>query len=209
MSMDLSRYSLAASWRLTAIDREREGEREREREREREGEYRVFRENLAEIVRLNEAQDSYRVGVNFLADLTPEEQSLYQGLNATDQDGLGVVGATGTVDPVLPVDTTEALLSGAVAVAFKVESGFNYYKKGIYKDPSCPQRSPSHAVLATGYGPNYIWVKNSWGVGWGDKGYIKFARIGFVMFDIFSLFGWMPEGHPPGMIVLARVLKRS
>eukprot|EP00116_Pleurobrachia_bachei_P010570 sb/3470832/ len=26
---------------------------------------------------------------------------------------------------------------------------------------------------------------------------------------IFSLPGWMPEGHPPGMIVLARVLKRS
>lgn len=241
--------------------------------------------------------------MNFLTDLTPEEQSLYQGLNATD-DGLGVVAA-GTVDPVLPVDTTEvnwskrnavapvkdqgrcgscwsfsgtgalesryaiatgalkpmsdqegldcsyedrsynrdgcrggwprdvwtyvtkhrnhyseekdypyeakdlkcrtrgkptalstakltsyvnlekgddhlihALLSGAVAVAFKVESGFNYYKTGIYKDPSCPQRSPSHAVLATGYAPNYIWVKNSWGVGWGDKGFIKFARIG-------------------------------
>ena len=73
---------------------------------------------------------------------------------------------------------SQALLSGAVAVAFKVQSGFNYYKKGIYKDPSCPQRSPSHAVLATGYGPNYIWVKNSWGVGWGDKGFIKFARIG-------------------------------
>ena len=67
--------------------------------------YRVFRQNLAEIVRLNEDQDSYRVGVNFLTDLTPEEQSLYQGLNATN-DGLGVVAA-GTVDPVLPVDTTE------------------------------------------------------------------------------------------------------
>ena len=67
--------------------------------------YRVFKENLAEIVRLNGAQDSYRVGVNFLTDLTAEEQSLYQGLNATD--GVGVVGATGTVEPVLPVDTTE------------------------------------------------------------------------------------------------------
>ena len=65
-----------------------------------------------------------------------------------------------------------------MAVAFKVQSGFNYYKKGIYKDPSCPQRSPTHAVLATGYAPDYIWVKNSWGTGWGDKGYIKFARIG-------------------------------
>ena len=68
--------------------------------------YRVFRENLAEIVRLNDAQDSYRVGVNFLADLTPAEQSLYQGLNATDHDGLGDV-VTGAVDPVLPVNTTE------------------------------------------------------------------------------------------------------
>ena len=71
-----------------------------------------------------------------------------------------------------------ALLSGAVAVAFNVQPGFNYYKEGIYNDPSCPQRSPSHAVLATGYGVNYITIKNSWGTGWGDKGYIKFARIG-------------------------------
>jgi len=71
-----------------------------------------------------------------------------------------------------------ALRSGAVAVAFKVQSGFSHYKKGIYKDNNCPKRSPSHAVLAVGYGPDYIKVKNSWGTTWGDKGFIKFARIG-------------------------------
>jgi len=36
-------------------------------------------------------------------------------------------------------------------------------------------------VLAAGYGTEngtpYYWVKNSWGTGWGDNGYVKIGMV--------------------------------
>lgn len=38
----------------------------------------------------------------------------------------------------------------------------------------------NHAVVAVGYGSSegldYITMKNSWGAGWGDKGFIRIER---------------------------------
>merc|ERR1712063_250848 len=34
----------------------------------------------------------------------------------------------------------------------------------------------NHAILATGYGPNFWKIKNSWGAQWGDAGFAKFER---------------------------------
>ena len=53
---------------------------------------------------------------------------------------------------------------------------------GVYVDSSCP-KTINHAVLAVGYGTDayygpYWIIKNSWGTGWGDAGYIKMARGG-------------------------------
>ncbi|XP_065215924.1 procathepsin L-like [Planococcus citri] len=51
---------------------------------------------------------------------------------------------------------------------------------GIYKDEECGKSGGEHNVLIVGYneekGEKYWIVKNSWGEGWGDKGYIKIAR---------------------------------
>ncbi|XP_051720404.1 cathepsin S-like [Ctenopharyngodon idella] len=56
---------------------------------------------------------------------------------------------------------------------------FIMYHSGVYNDPSCTKKV-NHAVLVVGYGAiagqDYWLVKNSWGTGFGDGGYIRMAR---------------------------------
>jgi len=65
---------------------------------------------------------------------------------------------------------------------------FMFYDGGVYEEESCTPRSIDHAMLVIGYGTeprptdgypggkDYWLVKNSWGTGWGDGGYVKIAR---------------------------------
>ena len=67
--------------------------------------------------------------------------------------------------------------NGPVSVAVDA-SGFHQYHGGIYYDQNCrnDRSGLNHAVLVVGYGPNYWIVKNSYGSGWGDNGYIYMSR---------------------------------
>ncbi|XP_028911912.1 cathepsin S [Ornithorhynchus anatinus] len=69
---------------------------------------------------------------------------------------------------------------GPVSVAIDASRPtFFLYKSGVYFDPSC-NNTVNHGVLVVGYGnldgKDYWLVKNSWGLNFGEQGYIRMAR---------------------------------
>ncbi|XP_053183333.1 cathepsin S-like [Scomber japonicus] len=70
--------------------------------------------------------------------------------------------------------------TGPIAVAIDSNSHkFSFYKGGVYDNPMCTHNM-THAVVVVGYGTengkDYWLVKNSWGTGYGEAGYIKMSR---------------------------------
>lgn len=113
-----------------------------------------------------------------------EESYPYEGRDGKCRYKPSGVGAkvTGLVD----VPTSEDKLQEAVAsvgpVSVAIDAGhssFQLYHSGVYDEPACTHNL-DHGVLAVGYGTqdgkDYWLVKNSWGLGWGDKGYIMMSR---------------------------------
>merc|ERR1712232_445239 len=73
----------------------------------------------------------------------------------------------------------EAIQKNPVSIAIEADkSAFQLYHSGILS-ATCGSNL-DHGVLAVGYGTDgsqaYWKVKNSWGVTWGDKGYVRLAR---------------------------------
>ncbi|XP_040608167.1 cathepsin S isoform X2 [Mesocricetus auratus] len=85
----------------------------------------------------------------------------------------------------LPFGDEEALKEavankGPVSVGIDASHpSFFLYQSGVYDDPSCTEKV-NHGVLVVGYGnldgKDYWLVKNSWGLHFGDQGYIRMAR---------------------------------
>ncbi|KAL5260758.1 hypothetical protein ACHWQZ_G010795 [Mnemiopsis leidyi] len=68
-----------------------------------------------------------------------------------------------------------AIAEGSITMAFEATEFFFLYSTGLMKDMTCTGSS-NHAVTAVGYTEKYILVKNSWGAGWGEKGFVRYMR---------------------------------
>ena len=81
-----------------------------------------------------------------------------------------------------------ALERGPVVVGVKANTlEFALYKDGVYpSNPEiCGDGLPTHAVLAVGYGEDYILIKNSYGTKhWGINGFgkVRMNECGINMF---------------------------
>eukprot|EP00397_Hematodinium_sp_SG-2012_P035038 GEMP01037639.1.p1 GENE.GEMP01037639.1~~GEMP01037639.1.p1 ORF type:complete len:370 (+),score=66.76 GEMP01037639.1:28-1110(+) len=92
----------------------------------------------------------------------------------------------GTLDGYLDVvsksdaDLMSALAQQPVSVSIEADSPvFQHYRSGILTSPACGEET-DHGVLAVGYGVengvHYWKLKNSWGVRWGDSGYVRLEK---------------------------------
>jgi len=87
-------------------------------------------------------------------------------LGSGDEDALKVAVAT----------------QGPISVGIDaLHRSFKMYSSGVYDEKDCSSERLDHAVLVVGYGTDpvhgdYWLVKNSWGTGWGEDGYIRMSR---------------------------------
>jgi len=94
--------------------------------------------------------------------------SLFTSINNGDEQGLQRVLANH---------------SPAAGACF-VDNGFLFYKSGVYSSSACVTNNQNvdQGVLVVGYGVDatlnkeYYIVKLTWGVNWGESGYIRIAR---------------------------------
>jgi KDEL-tailed cysteine endopeptidase len=87
---------------------------------------------------------------------------------------LGVVKVTGYTQ-VAASSTAIKSAIGLKPVSVAIEADtyvFQTYSTGILTSAACGTNI-DHAVVAVGYGANYYIVRNSWGTGWGESGYVR------------------------------------
>ena len=70
----------------------------------------------------------------------------------------------------------EGLLRSPVAFGSYVSMNYYSYSSGLYDDALCAIEAMPHAQLLVGYTKDYLRVRGSYGVFWGDNGHINYKR---------------------------------
>ena len=117
--------------------------------------------------------------------LTTESNYPYKGIDGTcnsNEESNHAAAITGHED--VPANSESALLkavaSQPISVAIDASgSDFQFYSSGVFTGECGTELD--HGVTAVGYGASadgtkYWLVKNSWGTGWGQEGYIMMQR---------------------------------
>jgi hypothetical protein len=67
-----------------------------------------------------------------------------------------------------------ALLQDGPLVCTLSATDWEYYSSGIFSCSASAQIN--HVVQLVGYEPDYWLIKNQWGTGWGEQGYMRITR---------------------------------
>ena len=77
----------------------------------------------------------------------------------------------------LQIGVNEGVLSVVIDGSL---SSFQLYESGIYDDSACDELNIGHSMDIVGYGTEgsvpYWVLRNSWGTGWGEEGYMRILR---------------------------------
>jgi C1A family cysteine protease len=92
---------------------------------------------------------------------------------------VGVISGFRGVASRSEADLVAAIAGRPVSVAIEADqASFQHYSRGVLT-AACGSKL-DHGVLAVGYGSqageDFYKIKNSWGAGWGDKGYVLLGR---------------------------------
>ncbi|KAL4442010.1 hypothetical protein ABPG77_011271 [Micractinium sp. CCAP 211/92] len=111
-------------------------------------------------------------------------------VNASSAPAPGSLKLSGSGYYTAAADATSimtAVTTAPVVIYFYVDGSFYGYSSGVYQASACSATSGiNHAMIVVGYNatagigsPDSYWiVRNSWGPGWGDNGYIKVQMMG-------------------------------
>jgi cathepsin L len=109
----------------------------------------------------------------------PLESDLpYAGRDQTCSSYTPAAKATGYVKiPENDADALETAIATKGPVSVTVAANWGGYGGGVY-DGGCSSSNCAldHGVVAVGYSKDYWLVRNSWGSGWGESGYIRLSR---------------------------------